>query len=156
MAAKHRRATTPAATCCCSACLKGALHVLSDLARVRSNAQPAARAVSFWTVIAVSSYGNAHRSSGEVRLGQRHHPRIEGRHVVVVEDIVDNGLTPAVPAGNCSAARRPATLTAAVLLDKPFRRRRRRPAGIRRACRAPDEFIVGYGLDYQERYRTLP
>ena len=79
---------------------------------------------------------------------------IEGREVVIVEDIIDNGLTLEYLL-NLLAARRPASLRTAVLLDKPYRRIADvRPDYVGIPC--PDEFIVGYGLDYQERYRTLP
>lgn len=133
--------------------LKGALHVLSDLARALDRITPGPNRI-FLDFIAVSSYGNAHRSSGEVRLiGDTTHG-IEGRHVVIVEDIVDNGLTLQYLLG-LLAARAPASLAAAVLLDKPYHRVADvHPEFIGLVC--PDEFIVGYGLDYQERYRTLP
>jgi hypoxanthine phosphoribosyltransferase len=133
--------------------LKGAIHVLSDLARALDGIEPGPRTV-FLDLIGVSSYGNASRSSGEVRLIQDTTHAIEGRRVVIVEDIIDNGLTLDY-LQNLLAARRPASLRTAVLLDKPYRR----VADIRPdyvGLRCPDEFIVGYGLDYQERYRTLP
>src|SRR5665213_2610369 len=104
--------------------------------------------------LAVSSYGNAHRSSGEVRLIQDTTHAIEGRDVLIVEDIVDNGHTLhylRAMLGN----RQPASLRAAVLLDKPYHRAVDVPVDyVGLTC--PDEFVVGYGLDYQERYRTLP
>ena len=133
--------------------LKGAIHVLSDLARTLNEIQPGPRTL-YLDLIGVSSYGNASRSSGEVRLIQDTTHAIEGRRVVIVEDIIDNGLTLDY-LQNLLAARRPASLRTAVLLDKPYRRAADiKPDYI--GLRSPDEFIVGYGLDYQERYRTLP
>lgn len=133
--------------------LKGALHVLSDTSRALDGIRPGPRRV-FLDVIGVSSYGNASRTSGEVRLIQDATHAIEGRRVVIVEDIIDNGLTLDYLC-KLLAARRPASLAIAVLLDKPYRRATAvRPDYVGLAC--PDAFIVGYGLDYQERYRTLP
>jgi hypoxanthine phosphoribosyltransferase len=133
--------------------LKGAVHVLSDLARELDGVRPGP-AVVYLDLMAVSSYGNASRSSGEVRLIQDTTHAIEGRRVVIVEDIVDNGLTLSYLNALLSA-RRPLSLRSAVLLDKPYRRTANvKPDYVGLTC--PDEFIVGYGLDYQERYRTLP
>jgi hypoxanthine phosphoribosyltransferase len=133
--------------------LKGAVHLLSDLARTLDGMHPGPARL-YLDVMAVSSYGNASRSSGEVRLIQDTTHGVEGRRVVIVEDIVDNGLTLAY-LQSLLAARRPLSLRSAVLLDKPYRR----TADVRAdyvGLTCPDEFIVGYGLDYQERYRTLP
>lgn len=133
--------------------LKGALHVLSDLARALDGIRPGPSCV-FLDVIGVSSYGNASRSSGEVRLVQDLSHPIEGRHVLIVEDIVDNGLTLEY-LRHLLGAREPASLRSAVLLDKPYRRVVDvQPDYV--GLKSPDAFIVGYGLDYQERYRTLP
>ena len=133
--------------------LKGAVHVLSDLARKLAALAPGPATI-YLDVMAVSSYGNASRSSGEVRLIQDTTHAIEGREVVIVEDIIDNGLTLQY-LNSLLSARRPASLRSAVLLDKPYRRIADVAADyIGLTC--PDEFIVGYGLDYQERYRTLP
>lgn len=133
--------------------LKGAVHVLSDLSRALDGITPGPARV-YLDLMAVSSYGNASRSSGEVRLIQDTTHAIEGRRVVIVEDIIDNGLTLSYLTSLLSA-RRPLSLRSAVLLDKPYHR-----TGNLRAdyvgLTCPDEFIVGYGLDYQERYRTLP
>jgi len=133
--------------------LKGAVFVTADLARAVAETPGAPTDVQL-DFIAVSSYGNAHRSSGEVRLIQDTTHAIEGRHVVIVEDIIDNGHTLhylRAMLGN----RRPASLRAAVLLDKPYRRAVDVTVDyVGLTC--PDEFVVGYGLDYQERYRTLP
>ena len=133
--------------------LKGAVHVLSDLARALDGLRPGPTTV-FLDLMAVSSYGNASRSSGEVRLIQDSTHAVEGRHVIVVEDIIDNGHTLAYLNALLSA-RKPRSLRSAVLLDKPYRRTANVQANyVGLTC--PDEFIVGYGLDYQERYRTLP
>jgi hypoxanthine phosphoribosyltransferase len=133
--------------------LKGAVHVFSDLARTLECITPGPSVV-YLDVMAVSSYGNASRSSGEVRLIQDSTHAIEGRHVIIVEDIVDNGLTLQYLTA-LLGARRPASLRSAVLLDKPYHRIGTVQADyVGLTC--PDEFIVGYGLDYQERYRTLP
>jgi hypoxanthine phosphoribosyltransferase len=89
-----------------------------------------------------------------VRLIQDTTHAIEGRRVVIVEDIIDNGLTLSYLNALLSA-RKPLSLRSAVLLDKPYRRIANVKADyVGLTC--PDEFIVGYGLDYQERYRTLP
>ena len=133
--------------------LKGAVHVLSDLARELDGLQPGPARL-YLDLMAVSSYGNASRSSGEVRLIQDTTHAIEGRRVVIVEDIIDNGLTLSYLNALLSA-RKPLSLRSAVLLDKPYRRIANVKADyVGLTC--PDEFIVGYGLDYQERYRTLP
>ena len=132
--------------------LKGAVFVTADLARALADI-PGGPDVQL-DFIAVSSYGNAHRSSGEVRLVQDTTHAIEGRHVVIVEDIIDNGHTLhylRAMLGN----RQPASLAAAVLLDKPYHRALDVPVEYT-GLTCPDEFVVGYGLDYQERYRTLP
>ncbi|MBV9440182.1 MAG: hypoxanthine phosphoribosyltransferase [Candidatus Eremiobacteraeota bacterium] len=134
------------------AVLKGALFVAADLARALSEVDEGPDVQLDF--IAVSSYGNAHRSSGEVRLVSDTTHSVEGKDVLIVEDIVDNGHTLSYLRALFSN-RAPASLGAAVLLDKPYRRVVDVPveyAGL--TC--PDEFVVGYGLDYQERYRTLP
>jgi hypoxanthine phosphoribosyltransferase len=133
--------------------LKGALFVTADLARALAAVPGSALEVRL-DFLAVSSYGNAHRSSGEVRLVQDTSHSIEGKHVLIVEDIVDNGLTLKYLM-TLLGGRAPASLRAAVLLDKPYNRRVDVPVHyVGMTC--PDEFVVGYGLDYQERYRTLP
>jgi hypoxanthine phosphoribosyltransferase len=133
--------------------LKGALFVTADLARALAGVPGSTLEVNL-DFLGVSSYGNAHRSSGEVRLVQDTSHSIEGKHVLIVEDIVDNGLTLQYLM-TLLGGRAPASLRAAVLLDKPYNRRVDVPVHyIGMTC--PDEFVVGYGLDYQERYRTLP
>jgi len=104
--------------------------------------------------IAVASYGDAKQSSGEVRLLKDASESVEGKHILVVEDIVDEGLTLTYLL-RLLAGRRPASLRTCVLLNKPYRRRvqiRVDHVGLT----APDSFVVGYGLDYQEKYRNLP
>ena len=129
--------------------LKGALFLVADLAR----ALPIASATTI-DFIAVSSYGNADRSSGEVRLLKDTSESVEGKNVIIVEDIVDNGLTLRY-LQTLLGGRKPASLRSCVLLDKPYRRTASVTADYI-GFTAPDTFIVGYGLDYQEKYRTLP
>lgn len=133
--------------------LKGASFVTADLGRALAEMPGAPPDVEL-DFISVSSYGNAHRSSGEVRLVQDTSHAIEGKHVLIVEDIIDNGHTLHYLRAML-AARQPASLKAAVLLDKPYRRVIEVTVDyVGVTC--PDEFVVGYGLDYQERFRTLP
>ena len=104
--------------------------------------------------MAVSSYGNGRKSSGVVRILKDLTCRIEGRHVLIVEDILDSGLTLRYLMKNLES-RNPASLEVATLL------RKNTPNQADINCRyigfeCPDEFIVGYGLDYAERYRNLP
>jgi len=129
--------------------LKGALFLTADLAR----ALPAGIDATI-DFIAVSSYGNSARSSVEVRLLKDTSESVEGKNVVIVEDIVDNGLTLHYLQG-LLAGRKPASLRTCVLLDKPYRRSVNVPMDYI-GLTAPDAFIVGYGLDYQEKYRNLP
>jgi hypoxanthine phosphoribosyltransferase len=133
--------------------LKGALFVTADLARALASVPDSGVDIGL-DFLGVSSYGNAHRSSGEVRLVQDTSHSIEGKHILIVEDIVDNGLTLKYLM-TLLGGRAPASIRTAVLLDKPYNRRVDVPVDyIGMTC--PDEFVVGYGLDYQERYRTLP
>ncbi len=104
--------------------------------------------------MAVSSYGNGAKSSGVVRILKDLSSDIQGRHVIVAEDIIDSGLTLKYLVKNL-LSREPASLTVAALLRKDT------PAQADLDCEyvgftCPDEFIVGYGLDYAERYRNLP
>ena len=135
------------------AVLKGALFVASDLARALAETPGGPEHVEL-DFIAVSSYGNAHRSSGEVRLVADTTHAIEGKDVLIVEDIVDNGHTLHYLSG-LFRSRAPRSLRSAVLLDKPYHRAV--PVTVDyTGLTCPDEFVVGYGLDYQERFRTLP
>ena len=104
--------------------------------------------------IAVSSYGNQTRSTGEVRLLKDLDTGIEGRDVIIVEDIVDTGLT-LTYLQDILRARGPRSLRTACLLSKPSRRQvdvKVEYIGFE----IEDHFVVGYGLDYAERYRNLP
>jgi hypoxanthine phosphoribosyltransferase len=133
--------------------LKGALYVAADLARAISRIPdgPSEIGVDY---ICVSSYGNASRSSGEVRLLKDLTEPVTGRHVVIVEDIIDNGLTLEYLRA-LLGERNPASLRACVLFDKPYHRLVEVPVEYV-GLRAPDAFVVGYGLDYQELFRNLP
>ncbi|HEY9086406.1 MAG TPA: hypoxanthine phosphoribosyltransferase [Candidatus Tyrphobacter sp.] len=133
--------------------LKGALYAVTDLARAiaRISDGPSEVIVDF---ICVSSYGNATRSSGEVRLLKDTTETVTGRNVVIVEDIVDNGLTLEYLHA-LLAERKPAHLRTCVLFDKPYHRRVDVPIDYI-GLQCPDEFVVGYGLDYQELFRNLP
>jgi hypoxanthine phosphoribosyltransferase len=127
--------------------LKGAVFFLSDLARQISGE------VSF-DFIAVSSYGKETQSSGQVKLTRDLDANIEGKTVIVVEDILDTGLTLQYLL-RVFEQRKPKRLRVAVLLDK----QERRIAAVRAdyvGFTIPNEFVVGYGLDYDERYRNLP
>ncbi|MBQ8506741.1 MAG: hypoxanthine phosphoribosyltransferase [Clostridia bacterium] len=106
--------------------------------------------------MAVSSYGNKTKSSGEVEIRKDLSTSIENRHVIIVEDIVDSGFTLSY-LSRMLASRGAASIKLATLLDKPARR----APGISLKAdysgfEIGDEFVVGYGLDYAERYRNLP
>jgi hypoxanthine phosphoribosyltransferase len=127
--------------------LKGAVFFLSDL--MRHLEIPVE--VDF---MAVASYGSATTSSGVVRILKDLDAAIEGRDVLIVEDIVDSGLTLQYLLRNLQG-RNPATLEVCALLMKPDRRKvelHTRYIGFE----IPDEFAIGYGLDHAERYRNLP
>ncbi len=127
--------------------LKGAVVFMADLAR--SMTVPTA-----FDFMAVSSYGASTTSSGVVRILHDLDTSIEGRHVIIVEDIVDTGLTLRYLRDHL-ASRGPRSLKVCVLLDKA--ERREVPVRVDYCGRQiPDEFVVGYGLDYAERYRDLP
>lgn len=127
--------------------LKGACTFLSDLMR----AADIPLGVEF---MAISSYGSSMRTSGEVRILKDLDVAIEGRHILVVEDIVDTGLTLNYLLANLKS-RGAASVKLAALLDKFDRREKEVPIDYL-GFRIPDEFVVGYGLDYAERYRNLP
>ncbi len=104
--------------------------------------------------MATSSYGDATESSGIVRILKDLNASIEGRHVVIVDDIVDTGLTMDYLLTTLKA-RYPASLAVCGLLDKV--ERRRQPVRIAyRGFEIPDRFVVGYGMDYGDLYRNLP
>jgi hypoxanthine phosphoribosyltransferase len=126
--------------------LKGGFMFMADLIRTMSPRVT----LDF---IAVSSYQRSTRSSGEVRLLKDLDSGLEGRHVVIVEDIVDTGLT-LTYLQDILRARSPETLRTACLLSKPSRRQvdvKVEYIGFT----IEDKFVVGYGLDYAEKYRNL-
>lgn len=103
--------------------------------------------------MSISSYGSGTRSSGEVKINKDLDKRIEGKHVIIVEDIVDSGYTLTYLKG-VLAARQPASLKICTLLDKPSRREvPLEPDYV--GFSVPNEFVVGYGLDYAEKFRNL-
>src|ERR1700749_4304667 len=127
--------------------LKGAVFFLSDLMR------PLEVPVEV-DFMAVASYGSATKTSGVVRILKDLDAAIEGRDVLIVEDIVDSGLTLQYLLRNL-AGRDPASLEVCALLIKPERRKvelKTRYVGFE----IPDRFAIGYGLDHAERYRNLP
>jgi hypoxanthine phosphoribosyltransferase len=127
--------------------LKGAFMFLADLLR----ALPDTTTIDF---VAISSYGKSTRSSGEVRLLKDLDTGLEGRNVVIIEDIVDTGLT-LTYLQDILRARGPQTLKTACLLSKPSRRRVDVTVDYV-GFTIEDRFVVGYGLDYGEKYRSLP
>jgi len=126
--------------------LKGACIFLSDLVR-EINLETS---IDF---IAVSSYGKGKQSSGQVRVLKDLDSSIEGLNVILVEDILDTGLTLSYLL-RVLRQRKPKSLRVAALLDKPSRRLKQ-VRGDYIGFTIPNEFVVGYGLDYGERYRNL-
>jgi len=126
--------------------LKGSVFFLTDLARQMSGD------VSM-DFIAVSSYGSGTHTSGEVKLTRDLDSSIEGKTVIVVEDILDTGMTLQYLL-RIFEQRKPRRIRVAVLLDKPDRRIAKVRADYV-GFKIPNEFVVGYGLDYAERYRNL-
>lgn len=127
--------------------LKGAAIFLADLAR----------AISLdctFDFITVSSYGMDHKSSGTVRLVQDISQEIKGKNIVLVEDILDTGVTLWF-VKNLLLTRQPSMLKTVTLLDKPSRRLQEFEADYV-GFTIPDQFVVGYGMDAGERYRNLP
>jgi hypoxanthine phosphoribosyltransferase len=127
--------------------LKGAVFFLSDLMRFIDIPVE----VDF---MAVASYGSATDSSGVVRILKDLDAAIDGRDVLIVEDIVDSGLTLQYLMRNLGS-RNPRTLEVCALLVKPARRKVELPTKYI-GFEIEDRFVVGYGLDYAERYRNLP
>ena len=129
--------------------LKGAVMFYTDLLR----AMPIPLSMDF---MAVSSYGKSTKSSGEVEIRKDLSTSIEGKHVIIVEDIVDSGFT-LTYLTRMLASRGAASIKLCTLLDKPSRRA---PGITLKADYAGfevgNEFVVGYGLDYAEKYRNLP
>ena len=127
--------------------LRGAFVFMADLAR----AITIPLAIDF---MAVSSYGASTSSSGVVRIIKDFDENVEGKHVLIVEDIIDSGLTLKY-LYNQILSRKPASVRICTLLDKPERRKTDVPVDYN-GFSIPDAFVVGYGLDYAERYRNLP
>ncbi len=127
--------------------LKGAVMVMADLAR-------AVTVPVRMDFMAVSSYGSSTSSSGVVRILKDLDINIEGRDVLVVEDIIDSGLTLSYLMRNLEA-REPASLEICALLTKPERREIEVPVRYV-GFEIPNRFVIGYGLDFGERYRNLP
>lgn len=126
--------------------LNGALMVMADLSRaLRSHVE------MDW--MAISSYGSGTQSSGVVRILKDLNTELEGRHVLVVEDIIDTGLTLAYLMQNL-ASRRPASLEIMTMFRKP--EALKSPVAVKYVgFDLPNEFVVGYGLDYAGKYRNL-
>ena len=104
--------------------------------------------------MAVSSYGSGTKTTGAVKIIKDLNQDIEGKDIILVEDILDSGVTLHYLTEYLSV-RKPATITIATLMDKPSRRKA--PVFARYSgFEIPDAFVVGYGLDYDERYRNLP
>jgi hypoxanthine phosphoribosyltransferase len=128
------------------AVLKGAFIFMADLSR-------AIQTPSRIEFMGISSYGANKSTSGQVKVTKDLDVSIEGRHVLIVEDIIDSGITLTYLI-NVLQQRKPKSLRVATLLDKPDRRQR--PVEISyTGFQIPDEFVVGYGLDYAEDYRNL-
>lgn len=126
--------------------LKGAVMVMADLSRALNR-----HVETDW--MAVSSYGSGTKSSGVVRILKDLDTDLTGRHVLVVEDIIDTGLTLSWLVSNLRS-RGPASVEICALLRKP--EAAKTPVGIRYVgFDIPNEFVVGYGLDFAERYRNL-
>lgn len=128
------------------AVLKGAFIFMADLSRAMKT--PAR--IEF---IGISSYGKGKTSSGQVQLTKDLDAPIEGHHVIIVEDILDTGITLNYLT-TLMAQRKPKSLRIVTLLDKPERRQSPVKANYI-GFTIPDEFVVGYGLDYAEDYRNL-
>ncbi len=127
--------------------LKGAAVFLSDLSRcIRLDAT--------FDFISVSSYGNQKQNSGEVKLLKDVDQSMEGKNIILVEDILDTGLTLSY-LRNVLLAKQPKSLHIAALLNKASRRTEAIQADYV-GFEIPDEFVVGYGMDFAEKYRNLP
>jgi len=127
--------------------LKGACFFMSDLLRSIDTRL----GIEF---MAISSYGSSTRTSGEVRILKDLDVPVEGRDLIVIEDIVDTGLTLSYLMANLKS-RGAASVKLVALLDKHARREREVEIDYL-GFKIPDHFVVGYGLDFAERYRNLP
>jgi hypoxanthine phosphoribosyltransferase len=131
----------------CICVLKGAVPFMADLTRKIEIPLE-------MDYMAVSSYGSSTKSSGVVRILKDLDMPVEGRHVLIVEDIIDSGLTLSYLV-DLLKGRNPASIKIVTLLDKPSRR----TVDLKPDYSGfviPDAFVVGYGLDYSEKYRNLP
>ncbi len=127
--------------------LKGAFMFLADLLRH-------IKVPVCLDFVAISSYGPYTQTSGVVKITKDLDESIEGKHVLIVEDIVDTGLTLDYLL-KIIKARKPASVRVCALLDKPTRREVQVEIHYK-GFEIPDKFVVGYGLDYDQRYRNLP
>ena len=127
--------------------LKGCFIFMADLVR-------AAQFKSELEFIGVSSYQNGTKSSGVVQITRDLQEDINGRDIIIVEDILDSGNT-LMFLKNYLMAKGAASITIVTLLDKPSRREKAITADYI-GCVVPDEFVVGYGLDYAQQYRNMP
>jgi hypoxanthine phosphoribosyltransferase len=126
--------------------LKGACYFLADLSR-------AIRRDAFIDFMGISSYGRGKTSSGEVKITKDLDISLEGADVLIVEDIIDSGVTLSYLT-SLLQQRKPKSVRIVALLDKP--ERRMRPVDVAYVgFSIPDEFVVGYGLDFAEKYRNL-
>jgi hypoxanthine phosphoribosyltransferase len=129
------------------AVIRGAMMFSADLAR-------AVDLPLRLDCVALSSYGDSRVSSGQIHIFKDLSETIAGKHVLIIEDIIDTGLTLQY-LWNHLMSRHPANLNICVLLDKRAHRRVELPIKYT-GFDVPDAFVVGYGLDYQQRYRNLP
>lgn len=127
--------------------LKGGLMFLCDLAKHITSPVT-------YDFMSVSSYGDATQSSGVVRITKDLEESIEGKHVIIVEDIIDTGLTLSYLLNNL-LSRNPASVRICTLLNKPSNRRVEIPVDYV-GFEVPNEFLVGYGLDFKQLYRNIP
>lgn len=127
--------------------LRGAVMFMADLAR-------AITVPVMIDFMAVSSYGTSTSSSGIVRILKDLDEEVAGKHVLIVEDIIDSGLTLSYLVDNIKS-RQPASVRICTLLNKPERRKVDLEVNYN-GFTVPDEFVVGYGLDYAEKYRNVP
>lgn len=128
--------------------LKGSVFFACDLAKMLDMDVR----LDFMTV---SSYGGGTQSSGAIQIKKDLDHHIDGKHVLIVEDIIDSGntLSALIP---MLKLRNPASIEVATLLDKPSRREKHDVNVKYTGFTIPDEFVVGYGLDYDQKYRNLP
>jgi hypoxanthine phosphoribosyltransferase len=126
--------------------LKGACFFLADLAR-------AVKRDTLIDFMSISSYGKSRTSSGEVKIIKDLDIELAGADVLIVEDIIDSGVTLSYLTGVLQN-RKPRSVRIVTLLDKPERRKKHVDVAYV-GFRIPDEFVVGYGLDYSEQYRNL-